>query len=113
MARKPLPPAPANHDRWLISYADLLTLLLALFVVLFASSQLDKRKAMQVSNAVTAAFGTGGGRAQGVGNPSPSPVAVPETKIVVPELSPVFEHLQQALAEEIRLGKVALRLDPR
>ena len=33
-----------NHERWLVSYADLLTLLFAFFVVLFASSVSDKKK---------------------------------------------------------------------
>ena len=30
-----------NHERWLVSYADFITLLFAFFVVLFASSQAD------------------------------------------------------------------------
>ena len=38
MIRKSSIPAQSNH-RWLVSYADLLTLLLAFFVVLFAASQ--------------------------------------------------------------------------
>ena len=33
-----------NHERWVISYADLMTLLLALFVVLYASSTRNKFK---------------------------------------------------------------------
>ena len=41
-----------NHERWLVSYADLLTLLFAFFVVLFASTQTDKAKAKQISEAV-------------------------------------------------------------
>ena len=46
----------ANHERWLISYADFITLLFAFFVVLFASSQADKKKQSQVAEAVKAAF---------------------------------------------------------
>lgn len=46
----------ANHERWLISYADFITLLFAFFVVLFASSQADKKKQAQVAEAVKAAF---------------------------------------------------------
>ena len=46
----------ANHERWLISYADFITLLFAFFVVLFASSQADKKKQVQVAEAVKAAF---------------------------------------------------------
>ena len=33
-----------NHERWLVSYADFITLLFAFFVVMFASSQTDKAK---------------------------------------------------------------------
>jgi chemotaxis protein MotB len=36
--------AQASHDRWLITYADLITLLMIFFVVLYAMSQLDIRK---------------------------------------------------------------------
>jgi len=45
-----------NHERWLVSYADLLTLLLALFIVLFASSSRDKIKLQQISQGMLAAF---------------------------------------------------------
>ncbi len=43
-------------ETWLIPYSDLLTLLLALFIVLFASSSLDKEKAAQMEYAMAAAF---------------------------------------------------------
>ncbi|MEW1959029.1 flagellar motor protein MotB [Kineococcus sp. NPDC059986] len=33
-----------NHERWLVSYADMLTVLMALFIVLFALSQVDQLK---------------------------------------------------------------------
>ncbi len=45
-----------SHDRWLVSYADFITLLFAFFVVLFSSSQVDKRKAGKVSAAMQEAF---------------------------------------------------------
>jgi len=104
--RKPRPPAPANHDRWLISYADFVTLLLAVFVVLFASSQLDKKKALQVSHAVTEALEKGA-------VPQPTPVRVPEPKAAVPELMASMNHLQEILATEIQTGKVEIHPDPR
>ncbi|HEX4075533.1 MAG TPA: OmpA family protein [Candidatus Acidoferrales bacterium] len=46
----------ANHERWLISYADFITLLFAFFVVLFASAQVDHRKAGQIAMAIQVAF---------------------------------------------------------
>jgi chemotaxis protein MotB len=45
-----------NHERWLVSYADFITLLFAFFVVLFASSQSDKKKQMAVAAAMQTAF---------------------------------------------------------
>ena len=47
---------PANHERWVISYADLLTLLLATFVVLYASSVRDKHKSDEVAASFVRAF---------------------------------------------------------
>ncbi|MBY6267685.1 flagellar motor protein MotB [Parageobacillus thermoglucosidasius] len=47
------------NESWLIPYSDLLTLLLALFIVLFASSQIDQKKFAQIAQSFNAAF-TGG-----------------------------------------------------
>ena len=46
----------AHAERWLVSYADFMTLLFALFVVLFASSYQDKRTVQRVSSAVKNGF---------------------------------------------------------
>src|ERR1700709_1630254 len=59
MARKKFDETTDNHERWLISYADFITLLFAFFVVMFASSQTDKSKAKQVSEAVEKALKEG------------------------------------------------------
>jgi chemotaxis protein MotB len=56
MSRKKKPAEHVNHERWLISYGDFITLLFALFVVLFASSQVDKRKTVAVAEAIQVAF---------------------------------------------------------
>jgi chemotaxis protein MotB len=47
---------PASHDRWLVSYADFITLMFAFFVVMFSSAQMDKRKVGKLSVAIQAAF---------------------------------------------------------
>ena len=52
MARKKKHPEPSNHERWLVSYADFITLLFACFVVMFAASNSDQKKAGQVAKAV-------------------------------------------------------------
>lgn len=48
-------------ESWLIPYADLLTLLLALFIVLFAASSVDVKKFQDMSRAFSIAFNTGSG----------------------------------------------------
>ena len=45
-----------SHERWLISYADFITLLFAFFVVLYASSQVDKRKIGKLALSIQVAF---------------------------------------------------------
>jgi chemotaxis protein MotB len=53
---KKKPVEHVNHERWLVSYADFITLLFAFFVVLYASSQVDKRRAGRVAMAIQVAF---------------------------------------------------------
>jgi len=45
-----------NHERWLVSYADFITLLFAFFVVLYASAQVDQRKVGKLALAIQVAF---------------------------------------------------------
>src|SRR3978361_731245 len=42
-----------NHERWLVSYADMMTLLFALFVVLYAISSLNKSKIDAFASSMT------------------------------------------------------------
>lgn len=44
MGRRKKPEEHVNHERWLVSYADFITLLFAFFVVMFAVSQVDSKK---------------------------------------------------------------------
>jgi len=54
--RRKRAPAHSNHERWLVSYADFITLLFAFFVVLYASSQVDQRKVGKLALAIQVAF---------------------------------------------------------
>src|SRR5713101_1329537 len=56
MGRKKKHPEHVNHERWLVSYADFITLLFAFFVVMFGSSQVDQRKVGKIARAVQLAF---------------------------------------------------------
>ena len=47
----------ANHEAWAIPYADLMTLLLAFFVVMYAISTVNEGKYRVVADSLTAAFG--------------------------------------------------------
>jgi chemotaxis protein MotB len=52
-----------NHERWLVSYADFITLLFAFFVVLYSVSRVDNKRMVQVVSAIKFAMhfkGTGG-----------------------------------------------------
>jgi chemotaxis protein MotB len=55
-------PSSSDEDRWLLTYSDMITLLLALFIVLFALSSVNKAKFEEFRSGVKAAFvGNGGG----------------------------------------------------
>jgi chemotaxis protein MotB len=54
--RRPLEKKPQNHERWIISYADLTTLLLATFVVMYAVSTVNSSKFQQMAESFSTAF---------------------------------------------------------
>jgi len=56
MSRRKKHPEHVNNDRWLVSYADFITLLFAFFVVLYSSAQVDKRKVGRLALAIQVAF---------------------------------------------------------
>ena len=122
-------PVHENHERWLVSYADFITLLFAFFVVMFASTQADKAKARAVSESVrealehgqfSSAISTvlGRGRYEAAKAPhssqrvpksdnDPPPAAHP------PDLGKSLETLQHGLADELKDGKIQLSLESR
>ncbi|MCF6325191.1 MAG: flagellar motor protein MotD [Gammaproteobacteria bacterium] len=56
MARKPKHEEHENHERWLVSYADFITLLFAFFVVMYSVSSVNEGKYRVLSDAIVAAF---------------------------------------------------------
>jgi chemotaxis protein MotB len=55
--RKKRHPEHVNHERWLVSYADFITLLFAFFVVMFAVSQVDSKRVGRFTEAFSKALG--------------------------------------------------------
>jgi chemotaxis protein MotB len=59
-----------NHERWLITYADMITLLMVLFIVLYAISQVDLAKFEKFKSGLTKSFGARAEVGLMDGNPS-------------------------------------------
>jgi chemotaxis protein MotB len=132
MARTRKLALPVNHERWLISYADFITLLFAFFVVMFAAGQTDKSKAKEFSDSVREALekghfsstvsailgGTlddkGKGNSQKLG-PGGTRKLRPQSdqKAVVAELLPSLQRLNSDLKRDIEAGKIQVSLEAR
>jgi chemotaxis protein MotB len=57
MPKKKKCPEFENHERWLVAFADMMTLLFALFVVLYAIAVVNTSKVKQVTESMQTAFG--------------------------------------------------------
>lgn len=134
MARKKKTPEAENHERWLVSYADFITLLFAFFVVMFATSQTDKAKAQQVSESVKRALdgekmttvlaailggtvndrGKGNAMMRGPGGVQKQVPEKPEDKKEkLAELVPSLKILSEELKKEIESGRIEISMQPR
>ncbi len=90
MARKKEPEKPANHERWLVSYADFITLLFAVFVTLYAMSQTDKKKVEEVAASYRAAFGVT------VGTDASKPSLIPKSNMLpMPQNKPQVKEAEK------------------
>jgi len=119
------PPAHANHERWMVSYADFVTLLFAFFVVMFATTQKDKNKAKEVSDSVRQALEHGqlsealstalaGKKHEAKKAPlSKDITAERENPVAPPDLAKSLDTLQRGLDADLKSGKLQLRLDAR
>lgn len=102
MARKKKHKHEDEHmdESWLVPYADLLTLVLALFIVLFAMSSVDAEKFHQLAKAFNTTFTGGTGVLE---YPSPSPEGELEELDIQKEQSPdqdAVEEAQKRLEQE-------------
>lgn len=110
-----------SHERWLVSYADFITLLFAFFVVLFATGQSDRRKKVQLAESIQAAFNQMGifephpeqplaARLIGTGAATSPPVSGPRFASLTERT--VRQHIEQAAKAEINQGVIALNESP-
>jgi chemotaxis protein MotB len=122
---------PANQDRWLVSYADLITVLFALFVVLFASSYRNNEVVREVSQAIHIGFQQLGafpgdkikGReassnlhSQAPAGPLPAPEETAEKDTLSSGSAVDFTELRQqldaAIGKEIQNHQIVMRVTP-
>ena len=96
MARRHYQEEPEPSDRWLVSYADFITLLFAFFVVLYAMSSVQEQKVNQLSQSI--------GHALGMRTAQRPPLAPPEV------MAPTESSTQRAHRQ---MKTMALALDER
>ena len=84
-----------SHDRWLVSYADFITLLFAFFVVMYATSSLNEGKYRVLTQALTAAF-------------RHEPIVAPLPTSFVP-LTRIPQRMPQRVADPVRVDPVRLQ----
>jgi len=98
----------SNHDRWLVSYADFITLIFAFFVVLYSTSQADIRKQNRVASSIDQAFNILGiftGKGKGANNIAVLPPE-PNTNAEIATANTVHQNLDHLRSEmEILLAK--------
>jgi chemotaxis protein MotB len=106
----------SNQERWMVSFADFMTLLFALFVVLYSSSQVDKTKMAKLSSAITAGFSQ-----LGVGSTQGAAMIVLPATMPVPASGPEYPQetaetirykLESDLSEELNQHIVSMRETP-
>jgi len=110
-------PEHVNRERWLVSYADFITLLFAFFVVLFASGQNDRKKQLALASSVQAAFHQMGSfEAHSKLPPSPdAPASAAAAAFSTPAplseqaMGLVEQHLSEIAGPEIESGIIAVR----
>jgi len=98
-----------GQDRWLLSYADFVTLLFALFVTMYAVSTVDADKLAPAASSMRSAF-DGETRHSGSVPVADIGVIVPQTP---PRLDQVRDELARVLADAIAAGQLELIEDAR
>jgi chemotaxis protein MotB len=120
MARKKYDEAGENHERWLISYADFITLLFAFFVVMYAISVVNEGKYKVLSDALGDAFGGRGAATQVNTSVDSLPLAsivnrkrAEAMKREKERLTALARQLSATLAPLVKAGKVRVTQNSR
>ncbi len=123
MARKKQEEDPDNHERWMVSYADFITLLFAFFVVMYAISSLNEGKYRVLSKAITTAFGKGPSMVPAIIDSTspetslpPLPLSLQRQRAVLREkeqMKNMAQNLVSSLAPLVKEGKVRVMQTPR
>lgn len=112
----------ANHERWLVSYADFITLMFAFFVVMFATAQSDKAKTQAVSEAVDRALKQDNiaEKVKKMLKADKKSASVENVNLLQQkpvkdgtELTPALKKLTAELEGDIKAGRIQINLEPR
>ena len=90
-----------NHERWLITYADMITLLMVLFIVLFALGQTDLAKFAQLRDSLNNTMGGKGGNPvfQGGAGPLDGSLNIaPKSQLGIQEVAAIKKEQQREAA---------------
>jgi chemotaxis protein MotB len=79
-----------NHERWLVSYADFITLLFAFFVVMYAISSVNEGKYRVLSSAIVDAFRSG----STINIQTTPPTGGANTMIEIPDTKPIAKAVK-------------------
>lgn len=90
-----------NAERWLLTYADMITLLMAFFIMLYAMSQLDIKKFDAMTGSVQAQLG-GTGILKGSMNANPGPEQRSGAPGIMPQLGGSPAALKKKLEKELK-----------
>jgi chemotaxis protein MotB len=121
--KKEEPEKPQNAERWLLTYSDMITLLMVLFVVLYAQSKVDTTKFNALAESLSIAFSSVSGvqAREGDGGHSLSPtdaiLTPPPGTGMSPKVSskrdPFLEKARSTLASDIRTGNITVSTEAR
>ncbi|UWD48377.1 OmpA family protein [Clostridioides difficile] len=105
-----------NNERWLLTYSDLITLLMIFFVIMYSMSNVDAEKYKQLSQSLNSAFGGSSGVIEG-GQSKIEPVVDPNNNnldsLQNPEVKEVAENIQNYLNESGLANSVSLKAQDR